>query len=212
MTISDPLKLCIDVDIFSVKLIIQNIRVSNPDGVINGNYRTNMAGVDLNRCWDSPDERFHPTIYYTKEMVKCLQRCRQVLTVCDIHGHSRKEGVFMYGCSSKDGISVKTPNDKLRKENISVFTLPQILNVKNKSFKLEYCNFSSINYKAPTMRTVMFEELNISYSYSMEASLAGMNGKHFSCNDLMVSGLKSYENEIYAGLMITFLTLCHDIS
>jgi murein tripeptide amidase MpaA len=32
----------------------------NPDGVIHGNYRTNLAGVDLNRVWDSVDSVFSP--------------------------------------------------------------------------------------------------------------------------------------------------------
>ena len=27
----------------------------NPDGVIAGNYRVGLAGVDLNRKWDKPD-------------------------------------------------------------------------------------------------------------------------------------------------------------
>jgi murein tripeptide amidase MpaA len=28
----------------------------NPDGVIFGHYRTNLAGKDLNRKWDSSDK------------------------------------------------------------------------------------------------------------------------------------------------------------
>jgi hypothetical protein len=26
----------------------------NPDGVIHGNYRCSLAGIDLNRVWDNP--------------------------------------------------------------------------------------------------------------------------------------------------------------
>lgn len=32
----------------------------NPDGVIHGNYRTSLIGVDLNRRWDKPDKNLHP--------------------------------------------------------------------------------------------------------------------------------------------------------
>lgn len=32
----------------------------NPDGVIHGNYRTNLAGIDLNRVWDSADSELSP--------------------------------------------------------------------------------------------------------------------------------------------------------
>ena len=32
----------------------------NPDGVIYGNFRTNLAGFDLNRQWQEPDRWLHP--------------------------------------------------------------------------------------------------------------------------------------------------------
>jgi murein tripeptide amidase MpaA len=40
----------------------------NPDGVIIGNYRSSMAGCDLNRRYDEPDFRFHPTVWSIKNM------------------------------------------------------------------------------------------------------------------------------------------------
>lgn len=40
----------------------------NPDGVVVGNYRTNLAGYDLNRCWEEPSKELHPTIYRTKQV------------------------------------------------------------------------------------------------------------------------------------------------
>ena len=40
----------------------------NIDGVINGNYRSNLVGVDLNRQWMVPNKKEHPTIYYTKQV------------------------------------------------------------------------------------------------------------------------------------------------
>lgn len=35
----------------------------NPDGVIIGNYRCSLAGVDLNRQWANPNAKLHPEIY-----------------------------------------------------------------------------------------------------------------------------------------------------
>ena len=87
----------------------------NPDGVVYGNYRSSMLGVDLNRRWKNPSKFLHPTIYYTKAMIKWLmtlgpnseggvvatkQGCGNVVMACDFHGHSRKNNVFMYGCTS----------------------------------------------------------------------------------------------------------------
>lgn len=71
----------------------------NPDGVVYGNYRCSLAGVDLNRQWINPDKTLHPTIYYTKELLLNLNLINKVTFFCDIHGHSRKMNSFMYGCN-----------------------------------------------------------------------------------------------------------------
>jgi hypothetical protein len=46
----------------------------NPDGVINGNYRCNLAGHDLNRRWKNPHRELHPTIFHYKQMIAQLAR------------------------------------------------------------------------------------------------------------------------------------------
>ena len=60
---------------------------SSLGAVINGNYRTSLAGVDLNRRWDKPDPILHPTIHAVKEMVRKFQKTREVVLQTDIHGH-----------------------------------------------------------------------------------------------------------------------------
>lgn len=44
--------------------VFKLVPMLNPDGVIVGNYRSSLAGVDLNRCWDKPVRQLHPTIYH----------------------------------------------------------------------------------------------------------------------------------------------------
>lgn len=80
------------------KVVFKVVPMLNPDGVINGNYRSSLAGCDLNRVWDRPDSRKHPTIYYTKELVMRLSKTRTIAMMIDIHGHSRRQGIFFYGC------------------------------------------------------------------------------------------------------------------
>lgn len=46
--------------------------MTNPDGVIVGNYRTNMAGNDLNRKYLNPDDKLHPTVCAIKKLVSNL--------------------------------------------------------------------------------------------------------------------------------------------
>lgn len=61
----------------------------NPDGVIHGNYRTSLAGVDLNRRWDKPDRILHPEIYYVKKLL--METEYKKAAYIDLHGHSKKK-------------------------------------------------------------------------------------------------------------------------
>jgi len=93
------------------RIVFKIIPIVNPDGVIIGNYRSSMAGCDLNRRYDHPDFRFHPTVWSIKNMCEDLQngkpflQCEKqpssteenLLAFIDMHGHSRKKNVFMYG-------------------------------------------------------------------------------------------------------------------
>jgi hypothetical protein len=88
------------------KYIFKIIPMLNPDGVINGNYRTSLAGVDLNRYWCKPDKFKHPTIYHVKEMIsKINKRSRKIGLILDLHGHSKKQGIFLYSCIPDKSIS-----------------------------------------------------------------------------------------------------------
>ena len=74
----------------------------NIDGVINGNYRCSLSGADLNRQWAYPSPLRHPTIYHTKNMIRELRTIRPVVLYLDIHAHSRKNNIFMYGVEDKN--------------------------------------------------------------------------------------------------------------
>jgi murein tripeptide amidase MpaA len=72
------------------KFIFKVVPMLNPDGVVNGNYRTSLAGCDLNRRWKAPNKKLHPTIYNLKKLIKELHEERGLALYCDLHGHSRK--------------------------------------------------------------------------------------------------------------------------
>lgn len=93
----------------------------NPDGVIYGNYRCSLLGVDLNRRWINPSKVLHPTIYHLKQMIKMFDVERKVELFTDIHGHSRKKNAFMYGCSISQ---VETHSNK---GNATIKALPFML-------------------------------------------------------------------------------------
>ena len=77
--------------------IVKIVPMLNPDGVIYGNYRASLLGVDLNRRWAHPSRVAHPTIYYTKKLIKIMSESHKVAYYVDLHGHSRKRNSFMYG-------------------------------------------------------------------------------------------------------------------
>lgn len=81
--------------------IIFIVPMLNPDGVIYGNNRCSLAGVDLNRQWKTPSKQAHPTIFSLKNLLGLQKKYRDVALYIDFHGHSRKYNVFFYGCEEK---------------------------------------------------------------------------------------------------------------
>ena len=108
--------------------IFKIVPMLNPDGVIVGNYRCNTTGADLNRRWPNPSKILHPTIYYTKKLIQHYHKENQVVLYCDMHGHSRKRNVFMYGC-----VSGQTEINQHKNNNL-IKVMPYFLAQKNKLF------------------------------------------------------------------------------
>lgn len=87
--------------------VFKLVPMLNPDGVINGSYRSSLIGQDLNRVWDRPEKGQHPTIYHTRKLLEWLSAAGKLAVYVDLHGHSRKEDTFFYGC--EPGTSYSTP-------------------------------------------------------------------------------------------------------
>lgn len=154
----------------------------NPDGVRYGNYRTSLLGVDLNRRWHRPDKTLHPTIFYAKKMIASLKDFHSIKLVCDLHGHTKKLNVFMYGCC-------KTPMDlEDSKNNLLAKTFPYHMRKVNKNFSLKDSHFRIESDKETTARVVIFNEFQVPHCYTMEASFFGRMRQNkyvqFSENDL----------------------------
>jgi cytosolic carboxypeptidase protein 2/3 len=143
------------------------IPMLNPDGVKYGNYRCSLLGVDLNRKWIAPNRFLQPTIFYAKQLVRMISEEREILMYCDLHGHSRKQNVFMYGCSHKN-----TQYEHIRK-NANIRLIPLLLSQKNPNFSYRDSKFKLEKCKESTARIVLFKEFNISNSYTCEATFFG---------------------------------------
>lgn len=176
----------LDAKILRDNFVFKIVPMLNPDGVINGNYRSSLAGVDLNRRWIEPSKKLHPSIYHTKQMIKQFMKEREVILYCDFHGHSRKKNIFMYGCTkSKKGSSVQS--------KLSTRVFPRILWKISQNFSYNDCSFAIQKSKESTARVVVFKELGLLNSYTIEASFCGASfgrncDKHFNTRHLEQMG------------------------
>ena len=133
------------------------IPMLNPDGVVLGNTRTGLEGVDLNRKWDRPSPILHPIVYLAKEMM------REAVCFVDLHGHSKKDFAFMYGNSF---------NRKDERYWSSRF-LPLLLSKLTSNFNYSLCYFFNSHSHDKAARTVMWQERGVTHSFTLEASFNG---------------------------------------
>jgi len=164
--------------------IFKIVPMLNPDGVIVGNYRSSLCGLDLNRQWQTPSKKLTPTIYHAKNMIANFCKDREVILYIDIHGHSRKKNIFMYGNNAP---SVKE----------KVF--PRILSRMIDYFSFPDCSFLVKKGKESTARVVVYNELEIINSFTLEASLCGADtgylaDQHFNRNHLEKMGWGTCES------------------
>ncbi|XP_061495401.1 cytosolic carboxypeptidase 3 isoform X4 [Rhineura floridana] len=161
--------------------VFKIIPMLNPDGVIVGNYRCSLAGRDLNRNYKSDLKESFPAVWYTRTMIKRMMEERNVLLYCDLHGHSRKENVFMYGCEKRD------QQEEGAGLHQRIFPFIMSKNCPEK-FSFPDCSFKIQKGKEGTGRVVMWK-MGISNSYTLEVTFCGSklgnrHGTHFSTKDL----------------------------
>ncbi|CAM5145622.1 unnamed protein product [Eretmochelys imbricata] len=156
--------------------IFKIIPMLNPDGVINGNHRCSLSGDDLNRQWLAPSCQLHPTIYHTKGLLYYLCSVgRAPLVFCDYHGHSQKKNVFLYGCSIKETLwqAGCTVNTAVVTEDVGYRTLPKILDKVAPAFVMSSCSFLVEKSRESTARVVVWREIGVLRSYTMENTYCG---------------------------------------
>lgn len=169
----------LDARILRDNFVFKIIPMLNPDGVIVGNYRCSLAGTDLNRQWGDPSRKLHPTVFFAKSMMRHLIDDRDVILYIDIHGHSRKKNVFMYGNSEMPSIREKI--------------FPRLLSKSSDCFSFDDCCFKIQKSKESTARVVAYRELGLINSFTLEASFCGADfgalaEQHFTTRHLEEMG------------------------
>ena len=141
--------------------VFKIIPMMNPDGVVNGNYRTSLAGCDLNRRWINPNEVFHQEIYYVKQMILKLSTQMKISMILDLHGHSGENNIFLYG-------------NELKENTQETRLFPLLLSKISDAFNFNQCSFKMSKKKYGTARINLFHELSIPNIFTIEASFSGI--------------------------------------
>jgi hypothetical protein len=118
----------------------------------------------------------HPTLYYTKLMLKRFLEDRSVVLFLHLHGHSRKKDVSVYGCDSRAEIRgcCPGPSPGRRAERV----LPRLLWRVSDTSSSSDCSFKVQRRKESSARVSsarVWRECRISDSYTLEAACAGAN-------------------------------------
>jgi hypothetical protein len=81
---------------------------------------------------------------------------------CDLHGHNKKDNCFFYGCN------------KAADEGLLSWTktrlLPKIMAKVEEIFDFKTCQFKTDKYKLNTARVVVWNEMRVTNSLTLETS------------------------------------------
>jgi len=146
--------------------VIKLVPMINTDGVTIGNSRSSLVGLDLNRRWSEPHATIHPEIYFLKLAMEQQAKSEQGISVfCDLHGHNRRDNCFFYGCNkaSDEGMLSWT---KTR-------LLPKIFASIEPIFNYSHCRFKQDKFKLNTARVVVWNEMRVTNSFTLETSMYG---------------------------------------
>ncbi|XP_075620987.1 cytosolic carboxypeptidase 4 [Balearica regulorum gibbericeps] len=200
---SDPIA-----DLLRKCFIFKIIPMLNPDGVINGNHRCSLSGDDLNRQWLTPNSQLHPTIYHAKGLLYYLHSTgRAPLVFCDYHGHSQKKNVFLYGCSIKETLwqAGCTVDTTVITEDVGYRALPKILDKVAPAFVMNSCSFLVEKSRESTARVVVWREMGVLRSYTMESTYCGCSHGLYKGLQLGTQELEEMGSKFCLGLLILHL-------
>ena len=206
--------------------VFRLVPMLNPDGVVVGNYRTSLAGLDLNRVYKKPSQELCPTIWSIKKMIQEMMEEREVILYVDLHGHSNKHNIFNYGCHDHD-----CDHTQFLNERVFCFLLSQLAPDK---FSFPSCKFSIRKSKRRTGRVIVWK-MGVANSFTMEASFCGSTLRpqandqvdHFTTEDLLSMGRSlceaihkyhhflnstSYQHDILATLAEQLIMKCEGSS
>jgi len=152
------------------RVIFHIIPMINPDGVILGNHRWSFLGRDINRSFEHPNSKLEPEPYQIRQHFKNIQKdafqlgkCDKILAFIDIHAHSNRKSIFMYG-----------PHYPLHSSNyMKIRVIPKLMSERTVMFRFYSCKFRTESYKENWARLSLWRDFKIQTSLTIESSFHG---------------------------------------
>jgi cytosolic carboxypeptidase protein 2/3 len=146
----------------------------------------------------APNPKLHPTVFNIKKLLREINNqsseMEPISGFVDIHGHSRKKSVFMYG-----------PNYPLHSQKyFKARMLPKLLDEKSEIFRYYSCKFRVDSSKLSAARVVVNREFRVMSCYTLEASMHAYIAKDRSTKEITLQQLNDHGKD----LGICFLQQC----
>eukprot|EP00919_Chromeraceae_sp_WS-2016_P011489 GHVR01026823.1.p1 GENE.GHVR01026823.1~~GHVR01026823.1.p1 ORF type:complete len:229 (+),score=5.91 GHVR01026823.1:1183-1869(+) len=143
--------------------------IINPDGVAEGNFRTDSYGKNLNRYYSDPCPQKQPEIYVIKNFITAMIKQNIIHFCLDLHAHVNKQGAFIYGNSISN-----------LKNQVEVCLFPKILSFNCEFFDYDACNFSEKNMsskdkvdnltKEGASRVSIYKDTGLPFCWTLECN------------------------------------------
>ncbi|KAJ3412706.1 Cytosolic carboxypeptidase 2 [Chytridiales sp. JEL 0842] len=156
------------------KFVVKCVPMVNVDGVIVGNYRCNLAGLDLNRHYNRTTNPTHaaqkeiPELLALRSLLDRSFASREISLYLDFHGHNRKKGVFVYGCHTLPPFH-PPPAPFIER------VFPLMLGRLDPLFSFPLSRFAIQTSKKGTGRVFTRDTYGIVNTFTLEASFCGVD-------------------------------------
>uniref|UniRef100_A0A183GA07 Peptidase_M14 domain-containing protein n=1 Tax=Heligmosomoides polygyrus TaxID=6339 RepID=A0A183GA07_HELPZ len=182
------------------RFVFKIVPMLNPDGVVNGSHRCSLSGVDLNRVWDKPSRHVHPEIYHTKAVIQYM--CDILKTTpfvfVDLHGHSRRANVFMFGNNPEESWRA---DDKALPHSDEFLSLPEVLDQNSSAFAINLCHFGITRAKESSARVAVWRQFGVVKAYTMESTFSGFETGAYKGFQIGTKDLKEVGRDLLLGIL-----------
>ena len=162
----------------------------NPDGAIHGNLRSNAAGINLNREWQTPSLNHSPEVYHVRNAIHATG----VALFLDIHGDETIPHVFCDGCEMLPDY----PAARIAQQ----YAFTELLNATTTDFQTEY-GYAHDRYSEETLTLA---SKYIGHTFGCVSLTLEMPFKdHNNCPDLTLGWSPTRSQQLGAALCVPIL-------